>query len=95
MIDVFNAMKAHVDAITELLTVNEIENKAKSDLEAARLWLTKCEKDAMTARRNENESGILLRAAVNFHRLNAVHKSTPSTKPAPLGISANEALKNL
>ena len=72
MTDVFNAMKAHVDAITGLLTVNEIESKAQSDLEAARRWLTKCQNDAMTARRNENESGILLRAAIY-----AARKATP------------------
>ena len=79
MTDVFNAMKAHVEAITELLTANEIEHKASSDLEVARRWLLSCQKASMTTRKNENESGILLKAAVNFHRLNAVHKPTPKT----------------
>ena len=79
MTDVFNAMKTHVEAITELLTADEIEKKAQSDLEKARAWKTSCEKVSMEARRIENKTGILLRSAINFHRLNAVHKATPKT----------------
>ena len=75
MTDVFEAMQAHVDAVTELLTANEIESKAQSDLDKARDWLTSCQEAAMTARKKEKESGILLRSAVNFRRL----KATPKT----------------
>ena len=73
MTDVFNAMKAHVDAITEVLAANEIENRAQSDLEAARRWLLSCQKASMAVRAKENESKILLTSAINADR-----KATPN-----------------
>ena len=74
MTDVFDAMKAHVDAITELLAANEIQDKAQSDLEKARHWLTTCEKEEMASRRKEVEAVRLLRIAVD-----AARKPTPKT----------------
>ena len=94
MADVFEAMKAHVNAITELLTANEIENKASSDLEVAKHWLLSCQKASMAARAKENESKILLTSAINAGR-KAASKAAPNTEPKSIGISAKEALKNL
>ena len=68
MTDVFNAMKTHIDAITELLTANEIENKAQHDLEKARAWLVTCQKSSTVQRAKENESKILLTSAINTAR---------------------------
>ena len=94
MTDVFNAMKANVDAITELLAANEIENRAESDLDNARSWLTSCQRASKAARAKENESKILLTSAINAGR-KAARKAAPNTEPKSIGISAKEALKNL
>ena len=80
MADVFNAMKRHVDAIMEVLTANEIEDKAQSDLQKARDWLLKCQKESNIVRANENESKILLTAAINFARLNTIHSINKTTQ---------------
>ena len=68
MTDVFNAMKANVDAITECQVASEIEDKACSDLEKAKKWYCTCQKATSVARKAAGESERSLGYAISDAR---------------------------
>ena len=74
MTAVFDAMKAHVDAITEHQVACEIQDKAQADLERARKWYTKSNDAADVLRHQRAEAEAVLEHAISDAR-----KATPKT----------------
>ena len=74
MTDVFDAMKAHIDAITEHQVACEIEIKARADLDLAGKWYASSSKAANDLRHKSEETEDALEHAVCDAR-----KATPKT----------------
>ena len=68
MTDVFDAMKAHVDAITEHLTAMEIAEKAANDLVRARKRQEECQAYALEIKRKRDNTEHMLCAAIDTAR---------------------------
>ena len=68
MTDVFDAMKAHVGAITECQVASEIEVKSISDLEKARKWHDTCQRATTVARKTVAEAERALGYAISDAR---------------------------